>query len=172
MENRTVLLQLIESNTLRNRDGILNSKTMMDHELTAGFLFMPEAALMDNDYDCDISKNSLERLSKDLSYIYDTTPEALKTASSRKTEEREARQMAHFMSRMLTISSLNEIGNFFGNRDHSTVIHSSKVMCNEFDTNYAVANKIHLLCNIYLIPISNVYDFIDSIRTPKLQKAS
>jgi len=51
-------------------------------------------------------------------------PLSLLTGKSRKQEIVFARQIAMYMIRNLTSASLKSIGNFFGGRDHTTVMHS------------------------------------------------
>jgi chromosomal replication initiator protein len=51
-------------------------------------------------------------------------PEDLLRAKTRKQEVVSARQVAMYLSKELTNSSLKTIGLHFGGRDHSTVIHS------------------------------------------------
>ncbi|HCA80450.1 MAG TPA: chromosomal replication initiator protein DnaA [Bacteroidetes bacterium] len=55
---------------------------------------------------------------------YFDIPEDLLRAKTRKQEVVNARQVAMFLSKELTNSSLKTIGLHFGGRDHSTVIHS------------------------------------------------
>jgi chromosomal replication initiator protein len=55
---------------------------------------------------------------------YYDIPEDLLRAKTRKQEVVNARQVAMFLSKELTNSSLKTIGLHFGGRDHSTVIHS------------------------------------------------
>jgi chromosomal replication initiator protein len=55
---------------------------------------------------------------------YFTIPEDLLRAQTRKQEVVNARQMAMYLAKELTNSSLKTIGLHFGGRDHSTVIHA------------------------------------------------
>jgi chromosomal replication initiator protein len=55
-------------------------------------------------------------------------PEDLLRAKTRKQEVVNARQVAMYLSKELTNSSLKTIGLHFGGRDHSTVIHSCQAI--------------------------------------------
>jgi len=56
-----------------------------------------------------------------------------------------ARQVAMFLSRRLTNSSLMEIGDAFGGRDHGTVIHAVKKVEQKIDKDSAVRDTVDLL---------------------------
>jgi chromosomal replication initiator protein len=55
---------------------------------------------------------------------YFSVPEDLLRAKTRKQEIVNARQIAMYLAKELTNSSLKTIGLHFGGRDHSTVIHA------------------------------------------------
>jgi chromosomal replication initiator protein len=57
-------------------------------------------------------------------------PEDLLRAKTRKQEVVVARQVAMYLAKELTNSSLKTIGLHFGGRDHSTVIHAYQSVCN------------------------------------------
>ncbi len=73
---------------------------------------------------------------------------------TRKKEIAEARQIAMYLSKMMTNSTLKMIGLHFGGRDHSTVIHAVTEVENLVNTNNRsremvdeIRNKIELLCS-------------------------
>ncbi len=73
---------------------------------------------------------------------------------TRKKEIAEARQIAMYLSKMMTNSTLKMIGLHFGGRDHSTVIHAVTEIENMVNTNSRskeivdeIRNKIELLCS-------------------------
>ncbi len=73
---------------------------------------------------------------------------------TRKKEIAEARQIAMYLSKMMTNSTLKMIGLHFGGRDHSTVIHAVTEVENMVNTNSRskemvdeIRNKIELLCS-------------------------
>lgn len=66
---------------------------------------------------------NIDQIQRVVCEYYDI-PEDLLRAKTRKQEVVNARQVAMFLSKELTNSSLKTIGLHFGGRDHSTVIHS------------------------------------------------
>lgn len=60
---------------------------------------------------------------------------------TRKLEIIMIRQMAHFKARNLTSSPLEEIGIWFGKRDHASVIHSCNSIQNYLDTDRSFKEK-------------------------------
>ena len=53
-----------------------------------------------------------------------------------------ARQVAMYICREITKSSLGAIGKHFGNRDHSTVIHACRNIENKMNDDKELKNKI------------------------------
>ena len=66
---------------------------------------------------------TLERITKTVSEFYDIDAEEIK-GDKRSKSVVQARQIAIYLARKLTNLSLKEIGNNFGKRDHSTILHS------------------------------------------------
>ena len=66
---------------------------------------------------------TIERIIKTVSEFYNIDIEEIK-GDKRSKSVAEARQIAIYLTRNLTNLSLKEIGNDFGNRDHSTILHS------------------------------------------------
>ncbi len=60
----------------------------------------------------------------------------------RKQEVVLPRQIAHYFSKNFTKHPLWKIGKFFGNKDHATVIHSSKTIQNYIDTDKTIREII------------------------------
>lgn len=92
-----------------------------------------------------ITKVVCEHLKVDEKKIRDKT---------RKQEIVEARQIAMYLSKMMTNSTLKMIGLHFGGRDHSTVIHAVTEIENQVNTSTRskemieeIKNKIELLCS-------------------------
>lgn len=69
------------------------------------------------------SRVTIEEIGSHVAAHFDLTLEDLQSAR-RSAAINRARQIAIFLSRELTDHSLNSIGQFFGGRDHSTVIHA------------------------------------------------
>ena len=55
------------------------------------------------------------------------------------------RQVAMYLSRILTSRALQEIGDNFGGRDHGTVIHAMKAVENMMDQNESVRRTVDYL---------------------------
>ena len=76
---------------------------------------------------------SIQEIKEKISIHYNVKIENM-ISKSRKHEIALARQMAIFIARKYTNLSLKEIGKEFGNRDHSTVLHSCTAIQNYLDT--------------------------------------
>ncbi len=89
-----------------------------------------------------IVKNFVKNISREISidYIQKTVCEYFKIATdllkdkTRKREIVQARQLSMFLAKNMTKNSLKNIGQYFGGRDHSTVIHSCQAVQNLMDT--------------------------------------
>ena len=55
------------------------------------------------------------------------------------------RQIAMFLSRQLTESSLNTIGEAFGGRDHGTVLHACRLVKDRMEVDPSVRQKVNYL---------------------------
>jgi len=69
----------------------------------------------------------------------------LMESKSRKHEVALPRQMAMFLAKQLTITSLKSIGAAFGGRDHSTVLHSCQTIENYLVTDKTIKNSYNTL---------------------------
>ncbi|MFZ1748975.1 MAG: chromosomal replication initiator protein DnaA [Saprospiraceae bacterium] len=67
-----------------------------------------------------------------------------------------ARQLSMFLAKNYTNSSLKVIGNSFGGRDHSTVIHSLKTVQDMMDTDELFKDKVNLLIKKVQTTLVNV----------------
>jgi chromosomal replication initiator protein len=72
-------------------------------------------------------------------------PEDLLRAKTRKQEVVNARQVAMYLSKELTNSSLKTIGLHFGGRDHSTVIHSCRTIHDRITSDSAFKQNVDQL---------------------------
>ena len=71
--------------------------------------------------------NDLDLIKKTVCEYYDFNPELI----NKKTRLRyivRKRQICHYFAHQLGRYSLREIGSYFGNKDHVTVIHSCKII--------------------------------------------
>lgn len=71
--------------------------------------------------------------------------EDLLISKTRKQEVAMARQVAMYLCRKMTASSLGTIGLHFGGRDHSTVIHACQSVESKLLTEPSFANRLHRL---------------------------
>jgi chromosomal replication initiator protein len=76
---------------------------------------------------------TIEGIQRSVCNFFDI-PEDLIRAKTRKQEVVNARQIAMYLAKELTNSSLKTIGLHFGGRDHSTVIHSYQAIENQIKT--------------------------------------
>ena len=103
---------------------------------------LAQASLVKKDVDIDLAKkiikNYVKSVSREVSveYIQKTVCEFiginadLLKQNTRKREVVNARQISMYLAKKYTKNSLKEIGRHFGNKDHSTVIHSIQVVDN------------------------------------------
>jgi chromosomal replication initiation ATPase DnaA len=105
-----------------------------------------------------LTKNDIEFLNKNRSYfnkhiaefIIDFISDAenvnkkLLTSSSRKQEIVTARMLCQYFIKMYTSFTLKQIGEIFGNRQYSTIIHAVKTVNNGLETNRNDFNNFNL----------------------------
>jgi chromosomal replication initiator protein len=87
---------------------------------------------------------SIEVIQKKVAEHYDIR---LADMTSKRRPENIAfpRQVAMFLSRQMTESSLNTIGEAFGGRDHGTVLHACRLVKNRMDVDANVRQVVHYL---------------------------
>ena len=73
---------------------------------------------------------------------YLSVPIDLLKGATRKRNIVVARQVAMYFSRMYTNSNLKSIGNSFGGRDHSTVLHALEAVENSIKTDRQLASCV------------------------------
>ncbi len=84
---------------------------------------------------------TLDTIEKAVCRYYSITPNDLK-GKSKKKEIAVGRQIAMYLSKLLTDSSLKTIGLHFGGRDHSTVIHAVNTITKKVDSTAEERKKI------------------------------
>ncbi|MFH2056871.1 MAG: chromosomal replication initiator protein DnaA [bacterium] len=93
---------------------------------------------------------TIEQIQKKVAGYFKVSEELLK-AKKKSQEIVQARQIAMYLCRTLTPSSLKHIGSKFGNRDHSTVIHAcqqvSQNMKGSIEYKLQVDQLINLVCS-------------------------
>ena len=87
---------------------------------------------------------TLDTIEKAVCAYFSITPNDLK-GKSKKKEIAVGRQIAMYLSKILTDSSLKTIGLHFGGRDHSTVIHSLNTVDKKIDASNEERKKIEEL---------------------------
>lgn len=84
---------------------------------------------------------TIELIQKEVSTFFDLTVKELKSNQKQKKVS-EPRQIAMFLSRKYTSSSFPEIGNRFGGKNHSTVVHAVKNVEKKIDRDPIVSNAV------------------------------
>ena len=64
---------------------------------------------------------------------------------SRKSEISDARQVSMYLSREIIGTSLNNIGLFFGGRDHTTVIHAVNTVTSKIESDTRIKNMLSVV---------------------------
>ena len=93
-----------------------------------------------------LSQISLEQITSEVSKTYNVSNKQL-VGKTRKMEVVQARHISMFLCREMTSCSLLSIGSYFGNRDHSTVIHACKVIEDKITNDNSFANDIKNIKN-------------------------
>jgi len=86
----------------------------------------------------------IEQIQKVVADFLDIPPDLMR-AKTRKQEVVNARQIAMYLSKDLTNSSLKTIGLHFGGRDHSTVIHACQTVEDHLKNEPAFHQQINQL---------------------------
>lgn len=87
---------------------------------------------------------SIEHIQRTVCEFYGL-PEDLLRAKTRKQEVVTARQVAMFLAKQLTNSSLKTVGLHFGGRDHSTVIHACQAVEDRINTDIVFRQNVEQL---------------------------
>ena len=87
---------------------------------------------------------SIESIQRSVAKKFNIEEELLR-AKTRKQEVVQARQVAMYLAKELTNSSLKTIGLHFGGRDHSTVIHACQTVSDDMRHNSGLASKVEEL---------------------------
>jgi chromosomal replication initiator protein len=87
---------------------------------------------------------TIDDIKEEVSNYYKLSIDQIES-KSRKHEIALARQMAMYLSKKMTTNSLKTIGSFFGNRDHSTVLHSCQAIENYLVTDSPVKSAFESL---------------------------
>ena len=82
-----------------------------------------------------------------VSDYYSITPEDL-ISPSRRREITVPRQIAIYLTREMTTMSLPQIGQAFGNRDHSTILHSCSLVSSNMKSSSSMASVVNDIRNL------------------------
>jgi len=85
--------------------------------------------------------NTVEKIRDAVCEHFSLSVDAIST-KSRKREVVQARQIAMYLSKQLTKSSLTTIGNTIGQRDHATVLHACKIVTDLMDIDKNFRNNV------------------------------
>ncbi len=91
-------------------------------------------------------KINVQKIIKEVSKYF-SIPISTIVGSKRSKFVSHARQIAMYLSRELTNNSLPKIGNYFGNRDHTTVIYAVSKIADLLNTDQSVYNQIQEITN-------------------------
>jgi chromosomal replication initiator protein len=86
----------------------------------------------------------IRRIQREVAEYYDIA-EIEMVSNRRSREVAQPRQVAMFLARELTTKSLPEIGRYFGDRDHTTVMHSLNVVAERMAINDDVRDDVAIL---------------------------
>ncbi|TVR81524.1 MAG: chromosomal replication initiator protein DnaA [Chitinophagaceae bacterium] len=118
---------------------------------------LAQSSLNKREIDMDLARSILKNLVKNISqevsieYIEKVVCENLNVQvnslkeKTRKREVVQARQLTMYLSKIFTDKPLKSIGDYFGGRDHSTVIHSCKQITDQMDVDSDFKEKVDLL---------------------------
>lgn len=90
---------------------------------------------------------TVDLIMKTVSEYYGLTVDDL-TSSSRRRQVTVPRQIAMYLTRELTGMSLPQIGLAFGNRDHSTVVHSCDLVADNLKTSQNMVSQVNDIRNM------------------------
>jgi chromosomal replication initiator protein len=115
---------------------------------------LAHSSLVKKEIDLDLAKKVLRNIvktsSKEITIdtiqkmvcdFYDITYDKLQ-AKTRKREIVQARQISMFLAKQFTKNSLKNIGDHFGGRDHTTVIHSCQTVKDLMDTDVMIREQV------------------------------
>ena len=103
---------------------ILAKSSLMNKEIDFGLVKDVIKERVGSSFTSDLSIEDIVRKVSDVSNI----PEKEIIGKSRKMELVEARQISMYLCREIMGKSLNNIGVYFGGRDHTTVMHAVKTI--------------------------------------------
>lgn len=143
-EDVSIFLGNYVSSNIRELEGALNhimaycAVNQVELSVEAARKIVQERSTSDN------SHLSIEGIQRIVARHFDLTPELL-IGKTRKREVVAPRQIAMYLAKRLTKSSLKVIGLHFGNRDHSTVVHAVRTVDRKCGEDASFANVVESL---------------------------
>ncbi len=132
-------------NNIRDLEGaiirILAKSSLMNKEIDFGLVKDVIKERVGSSFSSDLSMEDIVRKVSDVSKV----PENEIIGKSRKMELVEARQISMYLCRDIMGTSLNNIGVYFGGRDHTTVMHAVKTINKKRRTDFRLKKKVESL---------------------------
>ena len=123
------IIRILAKSSLMNKE--------IDHSLVRGVVQERTGGRLNNDI-------SMEDIIQKVSNISSISEDEI-VGKSRKSEISDARQVSMYLSREIIGTSLNNIGLFFGGRDHTTVIHAVNTITNKIDSDTRIKKMLSMV---------------------------
>ena len=122
------IIRILAKSSLMNKE--------IDHSLVREVVQERTGGRLNNDI-------SMEDIIQKVSNISSISEDEI-VGKSRKSEISDARQVSMYLSREIIGTSLNNIGLFFGGRDHTTVIHAVNTITNKIESDTRIKNMLSM----------------------------
>ena len=123
------IIRILAKSSLMNKE--------IDHNLVREVVQERTGGRLNNDI-------SMEDIIQKVSNISSISEDEI-VGKSRKSEISDARQVSMYLSREIIGTSLNNIGLFFGGRDHTTVIHAVNTITNKIESDTRIKNMLSVV---------------------------
>ena len=123
------IIRILAKSSLMNKE--------IDHSLVREVVQERTGGRLNNDI-------SMEDIIQKVSNISSISEDEI-VGKSRKSEISDARQVSMYLSREIIGTSLNNIGMFFGGRDHTTVIHAVNTITNKIESDTRIKNMLSVV---------------------------
>ena len=123
------IIRILAKSSLMNKE--------IDHSLVREVVQERTGGRLNNDI-------SMEDIIQKVSNISSISEDEI-VGKSRKSEISDARQISMYLSREIIGTSLNNIGLFFGGRDHTTVIHAVNTITNKIESDTRIKNMLSMV---------------------------
>ena len=123
------IIRILAKSSLMNKE--------IDHSLVREVVQERTGGRLNNDI-------SMEDIIQKVSNISSISEDEI-VGKSRKSEISDARQVSMYLSREIIGTSLNNIGLFFGGRDHTTVIHAVNTVTSKIESDTRIKNMLSVV---------------------------